>query len=123
MRLVSVKGLIVALALAAQALVALHGFAVSGVLAAERDGAAPMCEPSRRHVERLPGPAQDRDGTACLSCQICLGGYSPLPAHLAVAHFAGPRAASLVLWPAFAHAGAGSTVARSHRARAPPVPA
>ncbi|MBY6243978.1 hypothetical protein [Methylosinus sp. Sm6] len=122
MRLVSIGRLIVALALAAQALIALQGGAFLGVAAA-RDGASPICDLQRRHFERrLPDAPRDTDAAACASCQACLGGYSPIPTHQA-SHFADLGDASVVVWPRFAQASLRSAIARSHRARAPPLPA
>jgi hypothetical protein len=114
--------LIIAVALAAQAVVALYGFAAASAAAEERDGGATLCDQQRRHIERRGSEApSERDPAACFSCQLCLDGCSPFPTHVGAARHAGARDSVPIAWPPSAHIAARSAIARSHRARAPPV--
>lgn len=118
MRLLSVKGLILAVALAAQAFIALEGSAAMG----ERGGGASICEQQRRHLTRpLPDAPPGRDPAACFSCQLCLDGFAPVPTHFGAAHHISGFAGALIVWPPLAGVPTRSTIAWSHRARAPPA--
>jgi hypothetical protein len=122
MRVLSVRGLIVAVALAAQAVVASYGFGAAPAVGGERGGGAALCDQQRRHFERrAPEAPSERDPAACFSCQLCLDGSSPVPMHVGAARHARGRDGILIAWPPRAHMAARSTLARSHRARAPPL--
>jgi hypothetical protein len=122
MRVLSVRGLIVAVALAAQAIAAMYGVAAASARAGETDGGAALCDQQRRHIERrAPDAPSERDRAACFVCQLCLDGSSPVPTHVGAACHANGRDIGLIAWPPLAHVAARSTIARSHRARAPPA--
>lgn len=121
MRFVPISRWLAVLAFALQALMALQGEASEHALNG-RLGERAFCELGPRAlVGSAPVGEHGRDAAACLSCPICLGGFSPVATLASEIHLVGPcdgaraelvhQSASAALW----------ALARAHRARAPPI--
>lgn len=119
MRRFSIRGLLFVLALALQG-AATGGGGPDEKWTVGQSTDAAYCQPGGGSSDRRSPAGHGRHGTDCLSCQICLGGYSPLLTQAADGSLAGRRNSSSAGWAPYRRAEARSSIARSHRARAPP---
>lgn len=121
MRRFSFHGLLVVLTLAFQAAGAIGLGFDRTPWATGRNGDSAFCELGGDSSNRRQPTGHGRDAVACLSCQICLGGYSPFATLAANGYAPDRRVSSSLDWTPYRRIGARSTIAQSHRARAPPT--
>ncbi len=119
MRRLSIRGVLFVLALVFQAL-ATGGLGLDEKWPAAQSTGAAYCQRGAGASDRRLPTGQGRHGTDCLSCQICLGGYSPPLTLAAGGHLEGLRNSNRASFAPYRRVAARLSVAQSHRARAPP---
>jgi hypothetical protein len=120
---VPIRWLIVALALALQTLASGFGAGSDGRLLATGElGGTLLCLQSRGGPDRHAPPVggHGHSATACLSCEACLAGFSPIPTHVAGKGAPSLRGVAKVEWASAESRAARPAHAGSQRARAPP---
>ncbi len=120
MRRISLRGMLAVVALALQALSAAYALGAP-IAGAHGRGDFAYCEAAGVESDRRAPAGGHRDAGACLTCQLCLGGFSPLLPYSLAGRALDRRRVADADWSRDAVAGVGSGRAHAHGARAPPA--